>query len=497
MGETGMDEHILSIDQSTQATKAMLFNRDGELLLRRDAPHRQLVDEKGWLENDPQEIYNNVLRVVPEVLHAADLSGSAVCAVALTNQRETAVAWDRDTGRPIGNAILWHCPRGEKICAELAEQGYGERIREATGTTLSPYFSAAKMAWILRNIPEAQKLADAGRLCLGTMDSWLIFRLTGGREFRTDYSNAARTQLFNIRTLEWDPEVLKAFGIPLHALPQLTASNGDFGSTDFDGLLPHPVPIRAVLGDSNAALYGQGCIEAGMVKATYGTGTSVMMNTGSRSISSRHLTSSIAWGSREDMTYVLEGNINYTGSVITWLRDELQLIRTSEETEQLALAANPDDHTYLVPAFSGMGAPYWNADAHALICGMTRMTGRPEFVKAALESIAYQVADVISVMEQEGSLGIQELRVDGGVTRNDYLMQFQTDILGKPVSISSIAELSALGAAFMAGEALGLYSPVMLLAAGVRRTLTPQMPEEMRTAKYDGWLRALHKVLSN
>lgn len=492
-----MEEHVLSIDQSTQATKAFLLNHNGELLFRRDIPHRQLVDEKGWLENDPEEIYNNVLRVVPEVLDAASLEAGAVCAVALTNQRETAVAWDRETGRPLSNAILWHCPRGDAICAELAQQGYRERIRKSTGTTLSPYFSAAKLAWILRNIPEAQHLADQGRLCLGTIDSWLIFRLTNGREFRTDFSNAARTQLFNIHTLEWDWDICEAFGIPMDALPELTASNGEFGSTDFAGVLPHPAPIRAVMGDSNAALYGQGCTEPGMVKATYGTGTSVMLNTGARSIRSQHMTSSIAWGSREDMTYVLEGNINYAGSVITWLRDDMELITASAETEQLVRMANPDDKTYLVPAFSGFGAPYWDSDAHALICGMTRTTGRAEFVKAALESLAYQVADVISVMEREGSLRIQELRTDGGVTENEYLMQFQSDILGRPVSISSISELSALGAAFMAGEAIGLYTRIMLLAASSRRTLMPEMPEDVREAKYAGWMAAVDKVLHN
>lgn len=492
-----MDEHILSIDQSTQATKAMLFNRDGELLVRRDAPHRQLVDENGWLENDPEEIYRNTLRVIPEVLAAAGLDGSAVCAVALTNQRETAVAWDRETGEPLGNAILWHCRRGEKICAELTEQGHGDRIRETTGATLSPYFSAAKMAWMLRHIPQAKELARVRRLCLGTMDSWLIFRLTNGREFRTDFSNAARTQLFNIHTLQWDSEVCSAFGIPMEALPEVTASDGDFGSTDFDGLLPRSAPIRAVLGDSNAALYGQGCTEPGMVKATYGTGTSVMMNTGSRRIASTHLASSIAWGSRDDITYVLEGNINYTGSVITWLRDDMHLIGTSAETEKLVLQANPEDKTYLVPAFSGFGAPYWDSEASALICGMSRTTGRPEFVKASLESIAYQVADVISVMEQEGSLSIKDLRTDGGVTDNEYLMQFQSDIIGKPVSVSSITELSALGAAFMAGEAIGLYDRMMLLAASSRRVLTPQMPGEVRTAKYEGWMRAVQKTLRN
>lgn len=492
-----MDELVLSIDQSTQGTKALLFGRDGGLLVRRDIPHRQMIDEKGWVEHDPEEIWSNVLKLVPMVLAEAGAGPGAVCVLGITNQRETAMAWDRETGRPVHHAIVWQCARGESICSELAEQGYADRIREATGLTLSPYFSAAKLAWIMRNVPEARTLAAQHRLCMGTMDSWLVYRLTGGREFRTDFSNAARTQLFNIHSLEWDSSICRAFGIPEDALPELTASDGDFGSTDIDGLLPQPVPIRAVMGDSNAALFGQGCTEPGMVKATYGTGSSVMMNTGSRLVESKDLAVSIAWGSRKDITYVLEGNINYSGAVITWLKDDMKLIDSPAETAQLARSANPADTTYLVPAFSGLGAPYWDADARAMACGMTRTTGRAEFVKAALEAIAYQITDIATVMEQAASLRIEELRTDGGATGNDYLMQFQSDILGRQVAISATPELSALGAAFMAGEAIGLYNETMLLAATGKRTLSPKMPEDVRQAKYDGWLQAVKRVLWN
>lgn len=492
-----MNECVLSIDQSTQGTKALLFSSDGQLLVRRDVPHKQMIDERGWVEHDPEEIFDHVLKVAAEAVQEADVDPAAVRVIGLTNQRETALAWDRETGKPVGNAIVWQCARGEGICTELAEKGYADSIREATGLNLSPYFSAAKLAWIMRNVPEAGKLASQGRLCMGTVDSWLVFRLTGGREFRTDFSNAARTQLFNIRDLSWDAHACEVFGVPMSALPEPTASDGDFGSTDFGGLLPQPVPIRAVLGDSNAALFGQGCTQPGMVKATYGTGSSVMMNMGGRLVESKDLVTSIAWGSREDITYVLEGNINYSGAVITWLKDDMMLISSPADTGQLAQSANPADTTYLVPAFSGLGAPYWDPDARAMACGMTRTTGRAEFVKAALESIAYQIADVVRVMERDSGLQIGELRTDGGATKNDYLMQFQSDIIGHNVSISATAELSALGAAFMAGEAIGMYNNDMLLAASSHRTLSPQMRPEVREEKYQGWQDAVRKVLWN
>ncbi|MBD5559612.1 MAG: glycerol kinase GlpK [Clostridia bacterium] len=490
-----MEECILSVDQSTQGTKALLFGREGELLVRRDIPHRQHVDKQGWVEHDPEEIYANVLEVAGNVVRESGIDAAGIRAVGLTNQRETALAWDRETGRPIYNAIVWQCARGEAICAELMEQGYAEQARAVTGLTLSPYFSASKLAWLMRNVPEAKRLAGEGRLCIGTIDTWLVFRLTGGREFRTDFSNAARTQLFNIHTLEWDAHACEVFGIPMEALPELTASDGDFGSTDFGGQLPERVPIRAVMGDSNAALFGQGCTEPGMVKATYGTGSSVMMNTGSKLVESKKLATSIAWGNRENITYVLEGNINYSGAVITWLKDDMLMIGSPQETDQLARTANPADTTYLVPAFSGLGAPYWDPEAHAVACGMSRTTGRAEFVKAALESIAYQVADVVTAMQQDSSLGIEELRTDGGATGNEYLMQFQSDIIGRRVAISATAELSALGAAHMAGEAIGLYDRMMLAAASNKRTLEPQMSAAERDMKYSGWHQAVRRTL--
>lgn len=490
-----MSGYILSIDQSTQGTKALLFSDEGTLLAMRDRPHRQIVNDQGWVEHDPEEIIANVLSLVPEVLQAAGADPAAVRVVGLTNQRETVLAWNRVTGRPYGNAVVWQCARAEGLCEEIAKQGHADAVHAATGLRLSPYFSAAKAAWILRNVPPAWEAAAADELCIGTMDSYLVFRLTAGREFRTDYSNAARTQLLNIRTLTWDKDICAVFGIPLSCLPALTASDGEFGSTDFGGALPEPVPIRAVLGDSNAALFGQGCTSAGMVKATYGTGSSVMMNTGGRLTESEHLATSIGWGNRDDITYVLEGNINYSGAVITWLKDDMHLIASPAETSRLAENANPADTTYLVPAFSGLGAPYWDPEARAIACGMARTTGRAEFVKAALESIAYQIADIVAIMEKDADIRLEALRTDGGATRNSYLMQFQCDIIGRPVSIAETAELSALGAAFMAGEAAGIYTRDMLAQASGRRTLTPEMSPEVRSAKRSGWELAVRRAL--
>ncbi len=490
-----MAEYVLGIDQSTQGTKALLFDEKGILQGRADLPHRQIINDKGWVEHDPEEIYHNTVQSVKNLVEKTGIDKRDIRVLGISNQRETALAWDRKSGRPVYNAVVWQCPRGASICEEIARQGKGEMVRARTGLQLSPYFSAAKIAWILQNVEGARELADRGELCCGTMDSWLVYRLTGKKEFRTDYSNASRTQMFHIKDLKWDGEVCGVFGIPTSCLAVVTDSDGYYGETDFDGYLEHPIPIRGVLGDSHGALFGQGCLDKGMVKATYGTGSSVMMNIGEQPVFSDRVVTSLAWGMGGKINYVLEGNINYTGAVITWLKDDLEIIQSPSETQALAESANPLDCTYLVPAFSGLGAPYWDSGAKAAIWGMTRMTEKAELVKAALESIAYQIADVMTAMEMESGISVKELRVDGGPTKNSYLMQFQSDMVQIPVQVPSAEELSGIGAAYAAGLGAGIYQKEQLFSRIKRQQFLPSMSEELRESKYRGWKEAVSKVL--
>lgn len=489
-------EYVLGIDQSTQGTKALLFDKEGVLIARKDLSHRQIVNEKGWVEHDGEEIYQNTIQAVKQLVEEAAVDKGKIRTLGISNQRETAIAWNRETGKPVYNAIVWQCARGADICKGLEKKGLAEKVRLHTGLRLSPYFSAAKLAWILENVPAAKKLSEEGALCMGTMDSWLVYRLTNGTVFKTDYSNASRTQMFDIRNLCWDEEVCRAFGIDTSVLPEVTASDGAYGATDFEGFLEQPIPIRGVLGDSHGALFGQGCHKKGMIKTTYGTGSSIMMNIGEAPVFSEKVVTSLAWFMEEKPVYVLEGNINYTGAVITWLKDDLKLVSSPQETQALAEEANKEDTTYLVPAFSGLSAPYWDSEAKACIYGMTRRTGRPELVKAGLESIAYQITDVVKAMEEESGIGIQELRVDGGPTKNTYLMQFQSDLAGIPVRVPSAEELSGIGAAYTAGIGAGIYDREKLFAGIERSTFVPQMAEGERERKYAGWREAVEKILS-
>lgn len=490
-----MAAYVLGIDQSTQGTKALLFDSEGQLRCRSDLPHRQIVSDNGWVEHDPMEIYRNTVQTVKLLIEKAGISPEDIKTLGISNQRETALVWDRKTGEPIYHAIVWQCARGADICGEIEKQGDASFIRSHTGLQLSPYFSAAKIAWVLRNVPEAQARAERGELCCGTMDSWLVYRLTGGAVFATDYSNASRTQMFNIHTLRWDEAVCLMFGIPTGCLAEVKDSNGAYGETDFEGLFRQAVPIRAVMGDSHGALFGQGCLHKGMIKATYGTGSSIMMNIGDRPVLSESVVTSLAWGMDGTVQYVLEGNINYTGAVITWLKEDLQLITSPEETERLARSANPKDTAYLVPAFSGLGAPYWDSEAKAAIWGMTRTTKKAELVKAGLESIAYQIADVVNAMSEESGIPITELRADGGPTRNTYLMQFQSDIAGIPIQVPSAEELSGIGAAYAAGIAAGIYDRQKIFEGIKREKFTPQMEAGERVARYGGWKEAVAQVL--
>lgn len=488
-----MSRYVLGIDQSTQGTKALLFDGEGSLLCRNDLPHRQIIDEQGWVEHDLNEIYKNTVQVVKNLVEKSGIDKSELAAVGISNQRETAACWNKKTGQPVYNAIVWQCARGAPICERIEKQGCAQMVRERTGLQLSPYFSAAKLSWIFENVAGVREAAAAGEIAVGTIDSWLVYKLTGGRH-QTDYSNASRTQLFNIRTLCWDPELLELFGIHESCMAEVTDSDGDYGVTDFDGYLDRPIPIRGVLGDSHGALFGQGCLKKGMIKTTYGTGSSIMMNIGETPVfSDLGVVTSLAWSMGGKVNYVLEGNINYTGAVITWLKDDLKLISSPGETEALARAANKADHCYLVPAFSGLGAPYWDSQANAAISGMTRTTGKKEVVRAALDCIVYQITDVIRAMSQASGIQIGELRVDGGPTRNAYLMQFQSDMLDIPVRIPDSEELSGIGAAYAAGLSSGIYTDAVF-GRLKRISYQPNMEASVREKRYAGWRRAISMV---
>ncbi len=489
-------KYVLSIDQSTQGTKALLFDEAGILLCRSDLPHKQIINDLGWVEHDPEEIYENTLQVVKNLVEKAGINKGDIAVLGISNQRETALGWNRQTGEPVYNAIVWQCARGEKICQRIGARGGANLVKERTGLPLSPYFSAAKIAWLLENVAEAKACAGADTLCAGTMDSWLVYRLTGGKTFATDYSNASRTQLFNIRDLAWDEDVCALFGVPKTCLAKVIDSDAFYGETDFDGYLDAPIPIRCVLGDSHGALFGQGCLERGMIKATYGTGSSIMMNVGETPVFSElGVVTSLGWSMQGKVNYVLEGNINYTGAVITWLKDDLKLIESAAETADLARKAQAEDQTYLVPAFTGLGAPYWDAKARAILCNITRTTGKCEVVRAALDAIAYQITDIVTAMQESSDILISKMRVDGGPTRNEYLMQFQSDMLGIDVEIPDAEELSGIGVAYAAGMAAGLYTKAVF--ANMKRTcFVPKMAPALQEEKLNGWKAAVKMVLS-
>lgn len=490
-----MSKYIIGIDQSTQGTKAMLFDDKGEMVIRADRPHRQYIDEKGWVEHDGEEIWENTLKIVEEILKESHVDEKDIAGVGISNQRETSIAWDKKTGKPVFHAVVWQCIRGEEICKSLDKGDFAKRVKEKTGLSLSPYYSAAKLSWILQNVPLARELADHGELACGTMDSYLLYRLTHGESFMTDYSNASRTQLLNINTLNWDQEILDAFGIPLNAMPFLNDSDGYFGETDFEGILSHKVPIHAMLGDSHAALYGHGCFEKGMAKVTYGTGSSIMMNIGDKPYQNdKGLVTSVAFKVNGKVSYCLEGNINYSAAIVTWLKDDLHLITTPGESSDCAEKANAADRTYLVPAFTGLGAPYYRADVSAAFVGMSRNTGRNELVKAGLEAIVYQITDIVKLCQDAMNAEHIELRADGGASKNTWLMQCQADILRDSVKVSAEGELSAKGASLCAGRALGIMNEKEnekdLVSYG------PKMPEEEAKEKYEGWQKAVSLLLN-
>jgi len=489
--------YVLALDQGTTSSRAIVFDQDGRLLAVAQREFRQVYPRPGWVEHDPEEIWASQLAVAQEALAKAGVGAGELAALGLTNQRETTLIWDRRTGQPLANAIVWQCRRSTPICERLQAAGAGPLIQERTGLVLDAYFSGTKLTWLFENIPGLVDKARRGEVAFGTVDTWLIWKLTGGRVHATDPSNASRTMLFNLHTLDWDEELLELLGVPREVLPEVRPSSGVFGVTEPD-LLGAPVTIAGDAGDQQAALFGQACLEPGLGKNTYGTGCFLLLNTGSTPVrSSRGLLTTVAWSVGGQVTYALEGSVFITGAAVQWLRDGLGLVSSAQETEGLARSVPNTGGVYLVPAFVGLGAPYWDPRARGLLIGLTRGTTRAHVVRAALEAIAYQTRDVLEAMVADAGSALRRLRVDGGAVVNDFLMQFQADVLGVPVERPAVNETTALGAAFLAGLATGVWRLDELAGLGrVERVFDPVMHPEERERLYGGWRRAVSRSLA-
>jgi glycerol kinase len=453
-----MGKYILAVDQGTTSSRAIVFNKKGEIKSIAQKEFKQIYPQAGWVEHDPGEIWSSQAGVIAEAVTSIGLNGKSIAAIGITNQRETTVIWDRETGKPVYNAIVWQDRRTSEFCNELKASGYTELIKSKTGLVLDSYFSGTKIKWILDNVNGAREKAEHGKLAFGTVDSWLVWNLTHGQRHITDITNASRTMLFNIHTQEWDSEMLKILNIPESILPEVKSSSEIYGETGTT-LFASKIPISGIAGDQQSALFGQMCIEPGMLKNTYGTGGFLMFNTGDKPIASKNnLLTTIGWKIDGKVTYALEGSIFIAGAVVQWLRDELQIIKSASEIEALALSVEDNGGVYMVPAFAGLGAPYWDQFARGTILGLTRGTNRGNIARAALESIAFQTMDVLTAMESDSGIKVKELRVDGGATANNLLMQFQSDVLGIPIVRPKISETTALGVAYLAGLAVGYWN---------------------------------------
>jgi glycerol kinase len=486
--------YILALDQGTTSSRAILFDLHGSIVSSAQQEFRQIFPHPGWVEHDADEIWATQSTVVSQAIHRARAASTDVAALGITNQRETTVVWDRSTGRPIYNAIVWQDRRTAEACDRLKRRGLEKRIRQKTGLVIDAYFSATKLQWILQNVEGAQKKAKAGQLAFGTIDTWLIWNLTGGRAHVTDPSNASRTMLFNIRTGKWDNELLRLFGVPKSMLPEVKSSSEIYGETNLFG---SSIPIAGIAGDQQAALFGQACTQPGMVKNTYGTGCFMLMNTGTKPVSSRNnLLTTVAWKIGKRTEYALEGSIFIAGAVVQWLRDGLGIIASSSEIEALATQVPDNGGVYLVPAFAGLGAPHWDQYARGLLIGLTRGSNRSHIARAALEGIAYQVADVLKAMEKDAKIRLKELRVDGGACVNNLLMQFQADLLGVPVLRPRVAETTALGAAYLAGLAVGFWKDRREIARQWQcdRRFTPVASRATRESLLSRWNEALERA---
>ncbi|MCK4624223.1 MAG: glycerol kinase GlpK [Phycisphaerae bacterium] len=483
-------KYVLAIDQSTSATKVIIFSLAGKVLAKTSIPHRQYYPQPGWVEHDAEEIFTNTRQALRQVIEGGKLTASDLLCLSITNQRETIVVFDRQTGKPLHHALIWQDRRGDELCTRLTERGAADEIRNKTGLKIDSYFSASKIKWLIDNKPDIAAALASGQALIGTVDTYLIYRLTAYGVFATDHTNACRTMLYDILNLRWDSDLCEMFSVPLAALPEVRSSSADFGQTDLDGLLDRPVTIRGVMGDSQAALFAQRCFEPGDAKVTFGTGSSVLVNIGSQlQISHSGLVSTIAWMHDGQATYAYEGIINCTGATIAWLKDQLQLIDSPEQTEELATSVPDNGGVYLVPALAGLGCPHWRPDAKAAVVGLTSHSNRNHVVRAALESIAYQVRDVLDCITSQADVPLTVVRGNGGMVANSFLMQFVADITSVPLLASQLPELSALGA--------GVYSSLDELTALNLPSLDyrPAMPADLRRKYYQGWTEALRCVL--
>lgn len=489
-------KYVLSLDQGTTSSRAILFDRLGHIKGMCSKEFRQIYPQPGWVEHDPVEILESQLETAIRVIAEQGVSPGEIAAIGITNQRETAVLWDKETGAPAYNAIVWQCRRSAGICEELRRENWDKTIKEKTGLVLDAYFSATKIKWLLDNHPELKQKAREGKLLFGTIDTWLIWNLSGGRAHVTDYSNASRTMLYNIHDLCWDGELLDKLDIPRKMLPEVLPSSRVYCNADkrFFGA---EIPVSGDAGDQQAALFGQLCTSPGMVKCTYGTGCFMLMNTGKKPVlSEKGLLTTIAWGIDGKVDYALEGSVFMAGATIQWLRDQLKLINNAAETEALALSVKDTGDVYLVPAFAGLGTPHWDMYARGTILGMSRYTGREHIVRAALESIAYQNMDVLGIMSEESGIKLKALKVDGGAVRNNFLVQFQADLLGVPVLKPKVTETTAMGAAFLAGLAVGFWKNREELESiwQLDKEFKPERPEDEMDVLYYGWEKAVEKA---
>ncbi|EME75881.1 glycerol kinase GlpK [Bacillus sonorensis] len=489
-----MEKYILSLDQGTTSTRAIIFNNEGKIVHTAQKEFHQYFPNPGWVEHNANEIWGSVLAVIASALSESGIQAGQIAGIGITNQRETTVVWDKHTGKPVYNAIVWQSRQSAGICEELRQKGYEDKIREKTGLLIDPYFSGTKVKWILDHVDGAREKAENGDLLFGTIDSWLIWKMSGGKAHVTDYSNASRTLMFNIYDLKWDEELLDILGVPKSMLPEVKPSSHVYGETVDYHFFGKNIPIAGAAGDQQSALFGQACFEEGMVKNTYGTGCFMLMNTGEKAIKSEHgLLTTIAWGIDGKVEYALEGSVFVAGSAIQWLRDGLRMFKDAKESETYAVKAESADGVYVVPAFVGLGTPYWDSDVRGAVFGLTRGTTKEHFIRATLESLAYQTKDVLDAMMEDSGISVKTLRVDGGAVKNNFLMKFQGDILDVPVERPEINETTALGAAYLAGLAVGFWNDRSEIKDQwkLEKRFEPEMEEKVREDLYSGWQKAV------
>jgi glycerol kinase len=487
-------KYILALDQGTSSSKAFLFDQEGRIVSQASRDFRQIYPRPGWVEHDPEEIWRSQMEAAGEAVAAAAIDAAEIAALGITNQRETTILWERVSGKPIHNAIVWQCRRTTQRCDDLRQEGFHETLKARTGLVTDAYFSGTKVEWILDHIEGSRSRAEKREILFGTVDSWLIYNLTGGKVHVTDYSNASRTLLFNIHKREWDDEILNKLRIPAALLPEVRPSSAVLGETD-SGVFGAPIPVAGNAGDQQAALFGQTCFRPGQAKNTYGTGCFMLMNTGEQAVPSADLLTTIAWGVDGRVNYALEGSVFIAGAAIQWLRDEIGLLDSSAQSESLAASVQDTGGVYFVPALVGLGAPYWDPYARGTIVGLTRGSGRAHVARAALEAIAYQTRDVLESMRRDSGIALEVLGVDGGAAVNNLLCKFQADILGVPVERPVVAETTALGAAYLAGLAIGFWEDTAEIARNhkIERRFTPAMSPATRDGLYEGWLRAVER----